>query len=298
MSVIDNKYLGMRLDRYLREIYGMKQSLIERALRKKQILISGMKVTSSYRIQLSDILEIKFDYNHEVQSNIYNKNISNTFRKNIASCEIYRDKDFIAFNKPSGVSVQSGTKIKESMDDILSEFCYGYDESPKIVHRLDKDTSGVIIFARTRAVASCISKIFQNREIIKQYIAVVHGKISEDHGIIDKEIGRKIISGEEMMSCSVDDGMKACTKFSVLKRGEKYTTVSVFPLSGRKHQIRVHLSAIGHPIIGDNKYGYKYNIKNHVVSRLLLHAMTLEFSWENNAMKLSADLPKNFQEYI
>jgi len=219
---------------------------------------------------------------------------------------IYEDNDFIALYKPAGILVHSNGKERKEktvVSFLLSHFPeinkVGDDPKtrPGIVHRLDKDTSGVIIAAKNQPTFLFLKSLFQNRQISKTYLAVVKGWLKEKTGIINKPIGIK--SGTIKHSTHSDKMKKeAITSFTVLKKFKKgdreYSLLEVSPKTGRTHQIRVHLSSIGHPIIGDNLYGKKNEEKN-----LLLHASSLQFtSPSGSKIFIESDPPSYFSNFL
>ena len=236
---------------------------------------------------------------------------------------IYEDKNFLAVNKPAGLLVHptklriqnAELRIKEStLTDWLLE---KYSEiknvgdapeiRPGIVHRLDKDTSGIIIVARNQNYFDYLKNLFQKHQIKKEYLALVYGKLKSKKGIINKPIALK--SGTTKRTIWKGKMEKeAITEYEVLKefkhqisdkknKEEYFSLIKVSPKTGRTHQIRIHLSSIGHPIVGDSLYGPKKNILN--LNRQFLHAESLEFSLSSGKrIKIEADLPKDLQKII
>ena len=234
---------------------------------------------------------------------------------------IYQDNDIIAVNKPAGVSVHKGVAEKgETVTDWLTEKFPEIkkvgDEPelrPGIVHRLDKDTSGVLVAARNQNAFEFLKNQFQNRNIVKKYLALVEGNLKTDKGTIDLPIGRSKIDFRKKLASEKAKGelREAVTEYKVLERFNVqhsmsnigsytlYTLVEVYPKTGRTHQIRVHFKAIGHPIVCDSLYGGKrmtcpYGLKHH-----FLHANFLEFVSPSGArLKLEADLPEDLSEVL
>jgi 23S rRNA pseudouridine1911/1915/1917 synthase len=215
---------------------------------------------------------------------------------------IYEDKDFLAVYKPAGLIVHK-TKNKEeySLVDWLikkyPEIKNVGDEPilrPGIMHRLDKDTSGVMLVARNQKAFSYFKNLFQKHLIKKTYLALVWGRPKEKKGIIDKPIGLK--SGTTKRSIySFKMQKQAITEYKVLKSfkdetGNSFSFLEVFPKTGRTHQIRVHLKSIGHPVCGDKLYGKK----DDEFKRLMLHSLSLEFSINNSKIKIESEIPKEF----
>ncbi len=205
---------------------------------------------------------------------------------------LYEDDNIIAVNKPEGISsIRENDKSAVTVHSILQK---EYDEKLFIVHRLDKDVSGVLLFAKNSSAHKFLNKQFENHLIQKKYIALVHGIIREDSGLINKKI-RQFGSGR--MGVDEIKGKKSTTKFDVLERFNSFTLLKLTPETGRRHQLRVHLYSIGHPIVGDLHYGEKSLQKNF--SRLMLHAEEIEFFIDNeNKIKVKSPLPESFLNVI
>ena len=224
---------------------------------------------------------------------------------------IYEDKNFIAVNKPSGLLVH-GTKVnlEYSLADWLRKHypetaSVGDDPQmrPGVVHRLDKETSGVLIVARNQSSFEYLKSLFKKREIQKTYLALVRGEPKNKTGVIDSPIG----IGEGTLKRSIHaERMKkeAHTEYHVKKffenGGETVSLLEVFPKTGRTHQIRVHLASIGHPIVGDRLYGKKSGAKGPILDvHLMLHALSLEFVTEGGQrIKIEADPPPWFDRFM
>lgn len=179
---------------------------------------------------------------------------------------LYEDDNIISIDKPYGIST-AHEKGKPTLLSLLEE---KYNKKFYTVHRLDKDVSGVIIFAKNEETHKYFSKLFENREVQKTYIALVHGIVENEEGIIDKPI-RQFGSGR--MGVDKVNGKKSITQFQVLERRNTNTLLEIKPLTGRRHQIRVHLYSIGHPVVGDKMYGDKTLQVSY--PRLMLHASEL-----------------------
>ena len=206
---------------------------------------------------------------------------------------IFENKDIIVVDKPVGMAVHAGvgTSEKTLVDFLLEKFpeIKNVGDAPKIrpgiVHRLDKETSGVMIVARNQKTFEYLKDLFKSRNIEKKYLAVVHGKLKEKMGRIEGEMGRSkrdfrkqsLVRGK----ISVRKERYSLTDFEVKKEFEKYSLLEVFPKTGRMHQIRVHLHSIGHPILGDKKYTFK-QYKNINAPRMFLHAASIRFTGPDN----------------
>jgi len=281
---------NVRLDRFLRRVLSknLPQSLIEASLKRGLILLDGKKAKSSTRCKLDQKISVNFvfdevkSHNKKDQINI---NLLNLIKKSV----IYEDQNIVAINKPFGIPVQSGKGVKESIDILMKEIY----KDIRVVHRLDKHTTGVLIFAKNLKATTEIWQIFKEREVKKSYLAIVVGKMRKDYGKIENFIQKSVISGEEIMTCNQDSGDLAITEFKVLKKSEKATLVLLKPRTGRKHQLRAHMVSIGHPIVGDGKYGKRSAFLKGLNKKMNLHASSLEFSLFDKSIKISAKEPNH-----
>ena len=193
------------------------------------------------------------------------------------SLVIYRDEYAIVINKPAGLATQGGTKMTEHVDGLLDALMFDRTDRPKLVHRLDKDTSGVLLLARTARAAAHFSKAFAGRTAKKLYWAIVMGVPDIRDGLIDLPISKQPGTGGEKMHIDEAGGQRAVTRYRRIERAaSRAAWLEMQPLTGRTHQLRVHAAAIGHPIVGDAKYGGKEAFLSGSVSRKLhLHARRL-----------------------
>jgi len=223
---------------------------------------------------------------------------------------IFQNKDFIVVDKPIGLSVHQGIGAREKtlVDFLLERFPeiknVGDDPEirPGIVHRLDRETSGVIVVARNQKSFEYLKGLFQKRAIEKKYVALVFGKMKEKQGKIEGEMGRSkrdfrkqaLVRGK----INVRKERYSLTHYSVLKESDGYTLLEVSPKTGRTHQIRVHLHSIGHPIVGDKKYTFKV-YKNIETPRMFLHAKSLSFiDLDGKKHFFKSDPPEEFDNYL
>lgn len=216
---------------------------------------------------------------------------------------IYEDENILAVNKPAGLLVHG----PDSLVDWLIENCpeikkVGEDpERPGIVHRLDKDTSGVLLVAKNQKAFEYLKSQFQERKIKKKYIALVEGNIKDKEGIINLPIAKS--KGDFRKKTSVGKMVgkerEAVTEYKVIKKFPDYTLIEAYPKTGRTHQIRVHLKAIGHPVVCDKLYGSKKQTCPPGLARQFLHANALEFSLlDGSRINLEADLPRDLQNVL
>ena len=232
---------------------------------------------------------------------------------------LYEDKNILAIDKPSGISVHSDGKRKE--ETISDWFLQNYPKAknvgeplgeisrPGIVHRLDKETSGVLLLAKNQKAYEFLKNQFKGRELKKTYIAIVNGWLKDDHGIINKPIGRSPNDFRRRLAGRGARGelREAVTEYKVLKKftlGEKFTYLEVKPKTGRTHQIRVHLKFLNHPVVCDSLYNPKGICPNEL-GRLALHAKSIEFNLparvgnlKGETIKIESPLPKEFKKFI
>lgn len=292
--IVEKEEKGKRLDSYIaNKSEKITRTFAEKLIKNGEILVNNKKQKVAYKINEGDIITIEKQEAKDIKLKA----------QNIPVDIIYEDDDIIVVNKPKGMVVHpangnpDGTLVNAIMaicKDSLSGI--GGEIRPGIVHRLDKDTSGLLIIAKNDEAHVNVSEQIKNHEVKKTYIALVRGIIKENEATIDIPIGRSTSDRKKMAVNK--KGKNAITHIKVLKRYDKYTLVEVNIETGRTHQIRVHLSYIGYPIIGDTTYSNGKNEFN--VQGQCLHAKKLEFVHPitGKKMELEAPLPQYFQEII
>ena len=213
---------------------------------------------------------------------------------------IHRDAQALVLNKPPGLATQGGTKTVEHVDALLDAFAEG-ESRPKLVHRLDKDTSGALLVARTSRAAAFFAKTFSGRTAKKIYWALVVDVPSIDDGMIELPIAKQPGTGGEKMHVDEENGSPSRTRYRVIERaGNRTAWVELQPFTGRTHQLRVHMAAIGHPIVGDGKYGGAAAFLTGGISRKMhLHARRLRVDHpDGSQIDVSAELPHHFAESL
>ena len=216
---------------------------------------------------------------------------------------IYEDADILVFNKPSGLAVQGGSGISVDIDRLLWAFANRKGRRPKLVHRLDRETSGILVVAKTTPAAAHLSAQFEQRITQKTYLALVSGCPSEQSGTIDVPLVRIKAGGIDLVRPAVTadaDAMQATTQWRRVASTAQSALIEALPHSGRMHQIRAHLAELGHSIAGDTKYGGLFSIGAVMIPRLLLHASRLEFIHPSSFARVSfeAAVPKDFADAI
>ena len=284
-----------RLDKYIAEKNSdLSRVIIQKLITEEKILVNGKKTKNSYKVNSGDVITIE---ELQPKEDIYLK------PQKMDLDVIFEDDNIIIVNKEKGIVVHPGNgnpdgtlanAILERCKDSLSGI--GGTIRPGIVHRIDKDTSGLIIIAKNDNAHLKISKQIQERKVSKTYIALVRGIIKENEATINMPIGRSTKDRKKM--AVTKNGKEAITHFKVLKRYEGFTLLEVKIETGRTHQIRVHMAEIGYPIVGDEVYSNGKNPFN--VKGQMLHAAKLEFvhPTTNEAVKFEAPLPQYFQQIL
>ena len=289
--IVDSTFNDMRIDRWIRNSIGkIPQSLIEKNLRAGKIKLNKKKIKSFHKIKTGDKVDL---FNINFRENIIQKKIKFIPTKEIIKSNesqiIENNDDFIVLNKSSGISVQGGTKSKKNLVDIFARSEIFKDSKPYSVHRLDKDTSGVFIIAKKRESAQLLTSLFRLRRVHKTYLAICHGEIEKNKGewnndLIKYDGDKKIIE-------------KAKTYFKVLDKNSEASLVELKPVTGRKHQLRKQLYAIGQPIFGDTKYKLSNSTKG-INKNLMLHSYQIRFIINDVKHTYTALLPDYFKKLI
>jgi 23S rRNA pseudouridine955/2504/2580 synthase len=290
---VEKDFNNTRFDRWFKNtVIDIPQGLIEKIIRKNQVKVNGKKTKSSYRVQEKDIIEFyNFEKIKKTEKNLITQYIPSNVEKNkYDDFIIENNENFIVINKPAGIAVQSGTKSFKNIVDTLRKTKYFEDSKPFIVHRLDKETSGILIVAKTREYAQLFTSLFRIRKIHKTYLAVVYGEVSKEVKILEDDLvlyekDRKIVQ-------------KATSYLKILKSSSEYSLLELRPITGRKHQLRKQLYNIGNSIIGDDKYYVKRG-KDFIKSKnLMLHAYEIKFMINNVKYNFKADFNNEFKEFI
>ena len=289
--IVDKTFASMRIDKYLRFNIGkFPQSLIEKSLRNGKVKVNNKKVKSNFKLNLGDKIDL---HNFEFKENLLEKKIkfkqSNKVIKENENLIIDNNENFVVMNKSAGISVQGGTKSKKNLIDIFSKSEIFQDTKPFSVHRLDKETSGVFIIAKNRETAQLLTSLFRMRKVHKTYLAICHGEIEKNSGqfndmLIRYDNGKKIIE-------------EAKTTYKVLDKNSICSLIELKPITGRKHQLRKQLYAIGNSIYGDSKYSNKF-FKQSKNKNLMLHSYQIKFMINDKKYTYRASLPNYFNELL
>ena len=287
---------GMRLNRWFMKYYP-KLSLghLQKLLRTKQIKVDGKRAETSLKLQAGQEVRVP-PLNLEENLVVSKKEVSKKDADFIRSLVIYKDDNIIVLNKPSGVAVQGGTNTKFHIDGMLEALCFELDEKPKLVHRIDKDTSGILVLARNRKYADELTKSFREHKLQKTYLTLVRGCPKNMQGEIRAPLEKV---GEKVMV--TDNGKPAHTIYEVLDCvGDKFALIMASPLTGRTHQIRAHMEYLGTPIVGDAKYFGKDRQRfANIADKLHLHAYKIDLSiLYNKKMIIKAPLSEHIKQSL
>ena len=289
---VKSNFLNTRLDRwYKKNICQVPQSLLEKNIRIGKIKVNNKKKKSSYKLQLNDKIIINnFFPKPDINKKSLNRYIPNNKELSFSSSMFIEDNEnFVVINKPSGISVQSGTKSRRNIIDILRGTKEFEGVSPYTVHRIDKETTGVLIVAKNRKYAQLFTSLFRIRKIHKTYLGIVVGQLKKNKGILMDELF--YVDGDKKVK------VKAITRYSVLDYNNNYSLLKLTPETGRKHQIRKQLLIHGCPILGDDKYRISPN-QFKKKSALMLHAYKINFSIAEIRYSFSAELPISFKNVL
>ena len=288
---VDSTCNDMRIDRWIRSTFGkIPQSLIEKHLRAGKIKLNRKKIKSSHKIKINDEVDL---FNIDFKETVVQKKIKFEPSKEVIKSNeeqiIDNNENFIVLNKTSGISVQGGTKSKKNLVDIFAKSEIFQGTKPYSVHRLDKDTSGVFIMAKTRESAQLLTSLFRLRKVHKTYLAICHGELDKNSGewnddLIRYDGDKKIIE-------------KAKTLFRVIDKNSEASLVELKPITGRKHQLRKQLYAVGQPIFGDIKYKLSNSYKG-INKNLMLHSYQIRFIAKDIKHTYTALLPDYFKKLL
>ncbi len=289
---------GIRLDRWFkRHLPEATFNIVSRWARTGQLRLDGKRAAPGNRIEAGQVIRVPpADPPKSAKPEKERAQLSDDQIAFARTLDFHRDRSALVLNKPPGLAVQGGTKTKDHVDGLLDALQYDAEMRPRLVHRLDKDTSGVLLIARSPSAAAYFAKSFSTRKTTKIYWAIVTGVPEIDDGIIDLALAKQPGTGGEKMHV-FEEGQSATTRYRVIERaGNKAAFVALQPYTGRTHQLRVHMAAIGHPILGDGKYGGPGAFLTGEISRKLhLHARRLRLPHpDGGALDVTAELPEHF----
>jgi 23S rRNA pseudouridine1911/1915/1917 synthase len=277
---------GDRLDRYLGEnVPGLSRTHAQELIHAGHVRVNGLTAKASLKLSAGD----------EVTVTVPPETTPDLQPESIPLDLLYEDGDVLVVNKPAGMTVHPapGNEEHTLVNAVLARITEMPDDTgrPGIVHRLDKDTSGVMVIARSRQALAALSDQFKERTVVKTYLVLVRGRVTPQQGVIEAPIGRDAHDRQRM--AIIERGRPSRTEYRVARYVGPFTLLEVKPETGRTHQIRVHLAAIGHPVAGDTTYG----VKAPPLTRQFVHAWKLRFRLpsSNQEVEFSASLPAELQ---
>lgn len=282
---------GVRLDKALAELTDLSRTVANEQIKLGQVLVNGQAKKAKYTVQEGDVISYQIPEVEEVEY----------VAENLPLEIIYEDKDVAVVNKPQGMVVHpsaghtSGTLVNALLYHIRDLSGINGVLRPGIVHRIDKDTSGLLMVAKNDQAHLKLAEELKAQKSLRKYLAIVHGNLPNDRGVIEAPIGRS--EKDRKKQAVTAKGKEAVTRFQVLERFGDYTLVELTLETGRTHQIRVHMAYIGHPVAGDETYGPRKTLKGH---GQFLHAQTLGFTHPSTGevMTFTAEAPAIFQETL
>lgn len=305
-----------RLDRWFKKMFPhIPQGRVEKMCRKGDLRVDGGRVKASTRLEVGQSIRIPPLPDNQAPEPDHKRKVSDADAKMIRACVIYKDDHVIAINKPAGLPTQGGSGQTRHVDGLCEALMFDYDEKPRLVHRLDKDTSGVLLLARTRMAAKSLTEALRHKQTRKIYWALVAGVPTPylgeiRFGVVKAGGHGRSGEGEKMVALHPRDvdntpgAKRAHTLYATLYRvASRAAWVAMEPLTGRTHQLRVHMSEIGHPIIGDGKYGgsgqenmgdgWGAQLGGTISKKLHLHARMMRFEHPETRkpITVTAELP-------
>ncbi len=289
--LVNKDFENSRIDKWIKKnICQVPQSFIEKNLRNKKVTVNKNKIKSSYKLKLNDKIYLNDFYPKQNITKPKKKfNPSKKDIKDSNSFIIENNENFCVINKPYGLAVQGGSKITKNLVDLISKNPIFLNIKPFIVHRIDKETSGILIIAKNREYAQLLTSLFRIRKIHKSYLCICYGEIEKNKGLFDGDL----IRYEKDKKISE----RAITKYNVVDKNSNASFLILNPTTGRKHQIRKQLFSIGFPIIGDSKYNFPEN-KINKNKKLMLHAYSIKFMIKNTKFEFAVNVPDYFQKML
>jgi 23S rRNA pseudouridine955/2504/2580 synthase len=298
---------GVRLDRWFkRQFPGLGHGHLEKMLRKRQIKVDGGRAKTSTRLEAGQ--EIRIPPLDPILSESMGPKALSVSPADVADLQgrvLYRDKDVLAINKPAGLAVQGGSNTRRHLDGMLDVLQFDSEERPRLVHRLDKDTSGVLLLGRNARSTAALTEAFREKETGKTYWALVYGEPAKQSGQISFSLAKRQSQtpGKRGERVEVDmvNGKPAVTNYKVLDvtefKGMTLSWVRLEPLTGRTHQLRVHMAAMGSPIVGDGKYSDGRMVPEGFSKNLYLHAQKIRLPGsKGKSGDIEAPLPPHMIE--
>jgi 23S rRNA pseudouridine955/2504/2580 synthase len=290
MLIVNAADENLRLDKFLCKKFDISFGLAQKLIREKKVKLNNAKCDASYKIQVQDKIEISIDLKARFEKE--KTKISDEKFKKFSKLIIFEDDNLIAINKPSGLATQGGSGIEISVDDFARSKNY------QLVHRLDKDTSGILLIAKNKNCAEILTEKFKNKIIKKTYLALIDGNLKKEFIEINIPLLKKINGKNEKIMPDFENGKEAISHLKLIKNFANFALVEFSPLTGRTHQLRVHAKEIGHAIINDFKYGGQKVMHKNLCKRLCLHALEIEINdYFNKKLIIKTKLPEFYPQF-
>lgn len=288
---------NMRLDKFLCAEFDISFGIAQKLIREKKIKVNGKREDATYKTVDEDEIAIFADVEKRDKEIKHKPQISPEKIKKFLSYIIYQDEHMVAINKPSGLAVQGGSSIDISVDDLLIALkTLNKDYKPALVHRLDKDTSGILLIALNSEAAEFLTKSFKEKTITKTYLALVVGEVKKKEGEIRIPLRKKFVGKNEKVYPDFEQGKIAITKYKLLKNFLGFSSLELSPITGRTHQLRVHCKEMGHAIINDVKYGGLACVNKNLSKRMCLHAYKVEIAdYYGKLLSIKTEFPEFYK---
>ena len=292
---VSSEYEGVRLDNCLiSRLKGLPRAKIYSIIRRGEVRVNKSRCKPSYRLKLEDVIRIPpYTSNLKV-----NKKSSELNKDKLARAILRKEKDFLIINKPVGLACHGGSGISLGLIEIIRQLDKKY-AGAQLVHRIDKDTSGCLVVALKKSILREFHKEIRNKNVDKIYTAVVKGKWPEDLRKVNLSIKKETLKSGKRIVQANKKGKVSETEFKLMSSGTSHSLIRAKIITGRTHQIRVHSSHEGYPILGDIKYGdavYNKKLQSKGLKRMLLHAESINF--KNLDIEQSAPIPEVFSKYV
>lgn len=296
---------GLRLDRWFKQHYpGLGFGRLQKLLRTGQVRVDGGRAKPGDRLEAGQTVRVPplpdDAASASAKSAPTRRAPTSKEAEDLRARVLYKDDSVLVIDKPAGLAVQGGSGLTTNLDALMEALKLGAKEAPRLVHRLDRDTSGVLVLARTRKAATALADAFKGKATEKIYWAVVVGVPKPSEGTIDLPLSKLPGRKGDRMAADVDDGKRALTRYRVLDHaGRKAAWLEMSPITGRTHQLRVHAAAIGTPILGDGKYGGReaFLPGSELAKQVHLHARRLTIPHpDGGTLSVEAPLPRHLED--
>ncbi len=296
-KIVTESEADIRLDRWFKRHYpDVTHGILEKWLRKKNVRVDNKKAESNLHLKAGQVIRIPPMDPPKDQTK--GKTISKADAAFIQKMVLYKDKEILVLNKPAGLAVQGGSKTTKHIDGLLDALRFEYEEKPHLVHRLDKETSGILVVARTANSAAHLSQLFKTKEVHKTYWALVAGLPIPAKGKIEAPLAQKRTGKYTDKRVVAEEGLPAVSLYQVQDHlANKVAWLQMSPLTGRTHQLRIHAAEVlKTPILGDTRYGIKSDLTKNLPNKMFLHAKAVSIPLaDKKILNVEAPLPEHFK---